>query len=54
MARVAADRAVFSASVAGAAVADDFLYYIEASLADGSRLFFPPTAPAGPNFVARI
>jgi len=51
MAPVAAGRAVFAATVTGATVADDFMYYIAAEV-DGQTLYFPPTAPASPNFVA--
>jgi hypothetical protein len=51
MARVAPGRAVFAATVSGAAVADDFMYYIAATL-PSATLVFPPTAPDSPQFVA--
>ena len=51
MPRVADGRAVFAATVAGAAVGGDFQYYVAAAL-PGQTLVFPPTAPASPQFVA--
>jgi len=55
MARVLTGRAVFSATVTGAAVADDFQWFIAAALPSPvATLVFPPTAPDSPQFVAVV